>query len=646
MSSNPCARSPLSVVEEAVRQLCHSSTALRIEAARLGLEGCAGELSMVELREVLGRRDTPVAAKNRAWVLLITQAQRENQAQANGLGRSEDRGWALAAIAVALPGLRAVAGEFAHGARGSRADLEEEVLAGFLTALMQARTVGQQRFPALIRAARRAGLAWLRDTRDAPPATGDSTAAAPAGGSGAHRGGHPDVVLAQAVEAGILTGAEAEIIAATRLERQPLREVAAAHGVSANAVWMRRDRAEKRLVAALARACGPDDADHANDPTHAHLLATTSLIHRLPPSADHPAAKPTTRAQRRPHAGTAHPPTRPHSHALTNPSSANARVSTGQRTDTDPDRAHPGHGHSISAPSSPTQSPPAHSQPGHHHSRRGQSHPDQSHPDQSHPDQCRLGQRPDRPTTRDRPDHGHSDPRQPGAGHTRDGRDDDHAPTSTNAQWCPVRAATLLAPGNLHICKPGPSHPHPGSVGGAAIPVRHHRGASPRMSVWITTLMLIVGLAISSDIETPSRGGPASHQAAVAVITIGFVTPAPTPQSTPKPRPRARMRWSLHPFDRDGRAPRERLLVPAQASPDGTAQLTRVLNNIRNWLLGLLITLATLCLTIGGVRYLLAGGDPGEVEAAKRAIKSAAIGYSLAVLAPAFVAILHNLVGA
>jgi hypothetical protein len=87
-------------------------------------------------------------------------------------------------------------------------------------------------------------------------------------------------------------------------------------------------------------------------------------------------------------------------------------------------------------------------------------------------------------------------------------------------------------------------------------------------------------------------------------------------------------------------------LVLAQASADGTAQLTRVLTNIRNWLLGLLITLATLCLTIGGVRYLLAGGDPGEVEAAKRAIKSAAIGYALAVLAPAFVAILRNLVGA
>lgn len=87
------------------------------------------------------------------------------------------------------------------------------------------------------------------------------------------------------------------------------------------------------------------------------------------------------------------------------------------------------------------------------------------------------------------------------------------------------------------------------------------------------------------------------------------------------------------------------MVVLAQASPDGTAQLTRVLNNIRTWLMRLLITLATVLLTVGGVRYLIAGGDPGEVEAAKRAVKSAAIGYILAALAPALVAILRNLVG-
>ncbi|MCA1706286.1 MAG: pilin [Pseudonocardiaceae bacterium] len=71
-----------------------------------------------------------------------------------------------------------------------------------------------------------------------------------------------------------------------------------------------------------------------------------------------------------------------------------------------------------------------------------------------------------------------------------------------------------------------------------------------------------------------------------------------------------------------------------------------VLTNIRNWIMGILTLLATVFLTLGGVRYLLAGGDPGEVEAAKRSFKSAGFGYALAALAPLFVEVLRGIVGA
>jgi hypothetical protein len=50
-------------------------------------------------------------------------------------------------------------------------------------------------------------------------------------------------------------------------------------------------------------------------------------------------------------------------------------------------------------------------------------------------------------------------------------------------------------------------------------------------------------------------------------------------------------------------------------------------------------------LTVGGVRYLMAGGDPAEVAKAKIAFRSAAIGYGLAVLAPVIVTILKSLTG-
>jgi hypothetical protein len=56
--------------------------------------------------------------------------------------------------------------------------------------------------------------------------------------------------------------------------------------------------------------------------------------------------------------------------------------------------------------------------------------------------------------------------------------------------------------------------------------------------------------------------------------------------------------------------------------------------------------LATLFATIGGVRYILAGGDPGEVEAAKKTLRYAAVEYAVAVLAPLLVKILQGIVGA
>ena len=75
------------------------------------------------------------------------------------------------------------------------------------------------------------------------------------------------------------------------------------------------------------------------------------------------------------------------------------------------------------------------------------------------------------------------------------------------------------------------------------------------------------------------------------------------------------------------------------------SSVSQVISNTTVWLVGILAGLATLMLTVGGVRYLLAGGDPAEVAKAKIALRSAAIGYGLAVLAPVIVAILKSLTG-
>jgi hypothetical protein len=86
--------------------------------------------------------------------------------------------------------------------------------------------------------------------------------------------------------------------------------------------------------------------------------------------------------------------------------------------------------------------------------------------------------------------------------------------------------------------------------------------------------------------------------------------------------------------------------LPLIASPPLAADsISQLLTNTTLWIIGILAGLATLMLTLGGVRYLLANGDPAQVEQAKTALKSAAIGYGLAILAPVIVTILKGLVG-
>jgi hypothetical protein len=85
------------------------------------------------------------------------------------------------------------------------------------------------------------------------------------------------------------------------------------------------------------------------------------------------------------------------------------------------------------------------------------------------------------------------------------------------------------------------------------------------------------------------------------------------------------------------------LLAPSAAL--AASDLNTVIRNLQTWVVGLLAALATLLLTIGGTRYLLAGGDPGALERAKGSIKAAMAGYALALLAPVLAGIVRQIVG-
>ena len=82
--------------------------------------------------------------------------------------------------------------------------------------------------------------------------------------------------------------------------------------------------------------------------------------------------------------------------------------------------------------------------------------------------------------------------------------------------------------------------------------------------------------------------------------------------------------------------------LAAPSPPPAVNDLGTVIDNLRFWIMSLIGAVATLFLCIGGARYLFAGGDPAQLERAKGSLKSAGIGYGLALLAPVLLTILNS----
>jgi hypothetical protein len=87
------------------------------------------------------------------------------------------------------------------------------------------------------------------------------------------------------------------------------------------------------------------------------------------------------------------------------------------------------------------------------------------------------------------------------------------------------------------------------------------------------------------------------------------------------------------------------LLLTTRPAYAATPDLQTVLGNLRLWIAGVLATLATVFLSVGGLMYLTAAGNPRRVEQAKEAIRSAMIGYVFAGLAPLIITIIKQITG-
>jgi DNA-directed RNA polymerase specialized sigma24 family protein len=191
-------------------------------------------LLLLPLRDLLLRPATTPSTRDAVWRELISRARTRES-------------WLVAAMGMAMPGLRRTVRQLGVDVRGDREDVESAVAEGFVTALRTVDLGDTSLCARLVNAGRKAGAKQRYDDADLDDGAWSQFA------SHAPRPpwGHPDYVLLDAVAAGVLSVPDAQLIAATRLEDVPVADLAAELGLPTNTLVMRRHRAEERIRDAI-----------------------------------------------------------------------------------------------------------------------------------------------------------------------------------------------------------------------------------------------------------------------------------------------------------------------------------------------------------------------------------------------------------
>ena len=229
--------SPLDAVETAFLALGSGYAPLMFEAALLGGSAPAGrdQVTVTELRAVLLASFTPFAVRDAVWGELIRRS------------RQMAGAWTVVAVAMAMPELKKLASAYSRGFDGAAEDLHSEILAAFLEHLKVVDNAASGIWPKLAWAARRAAIHAV-ETEIGYTRHAEGFCSAPP----RMPFGHEDLVLARAEREGVISAADADLIGMTRLEGVQLAEAAEMLGATKNAVKIRRQRAEARLVAWIA----------------------------------------------------------------------------------------------------------------------------------------------------------------------------------------------------------------------------------------------------------------------------------------------------------------------------------------------------------------------------------------------------------
>jgi hypothetical protein len=229
----PWPASPLAAVGRAFDLLVCPPTAYLLDGA--AFPGLPDEhLDLHRVRGLLLSPAVHAATRDEVWREVVARSRRPG---------TDGQAWTVIAAGMALPGLTAAAARLCRGWRGETADIDAEVLAGFVARLKTLDASGPRVVGRLIDAGIRAGRRARNRAGDADLVRVDAAWSSPP----AHPWDHPDWVLARAVAAGVLDRTEARLIGATRLEDVPLVEAATALRVDPQLAADWRYRAEGRL---------------------------------------------------------------------------------------------------------------------------------------------------------------------------------------------------------------------------------------------------------------------------------------------------------------------------------------------------------------------------------------------------------------
>ncbi|MFC0532119.1 hypothetical protein [Phytohabitans kaempferiae] len=280
-SENDFPTSPLQAADTAFAALTTGPAPLSLDCDRLGgdLGLPVGQVPLTDLRDWLLEHPRAYPARDAVWRELVLRA------------RLSGPQWVIAAVGMAMPALVRIAADLCDGYQGDPDDIDAEVLTGFLTALKDTVDLARPAPHACLRgAAFRAGRALrLAQHTLLPVPDIEQVAAGPRIPKRPY--GHPDLLVERANQLGLIDDEDTQPYIDIRLGHRAPEPIAAAHGLSVDALRMRLMRADARIAAALANGeltgtLSPEAAEQiAKQAEHRDAIRAAAAAARRP----HPA---------------------------------------------------------------------------------------------------------------------------------------------------------------------------------------------------------------------------------------------------------------------------------------------------------------------------------------------------------------------